>query len=408
MTLRLLHTADWHLGHQLHDHPRHEEHAAFLAWLVEALERHEVDALLIAGDVFDTHNPSAQAQAQWYGFLAEATARRPGLQVVTIAGNHDSAERLAAPAPLLHRQGVRVVGALPRGPEGDLACEELVFPLRDAQGQVQAWVVAMPFLRPVDLPPGEDLAAGVAARYAEAFAFAQAQRRPGQALVGMGHAYLAAAQLSELSERKILGGNQHALNPDLFPPGLAYTALGHLHLAQGVGRPNLRYSGSPLPLSMAETDYPHQVVLATLEGEGLAGWEALPVPRTVPFLRLPPDDFAPLEELLRLVQRLPEAGAEGAGPPAFLELRLRLEGSPTRAREALLQALQGKAARLVALRSEAAGPLAAAPRTEDLRELSPEEVFRRRHEQQRQGQGPSAATLARFHELLALAQEAEG
>lgn len=406
--LRLLHTADWHLGHSLHELPRHHEHAAFLAWLLETLEEKAIDLLLIAGDVFDTHNPSAQAQAQWYGFLAEATARCPQLQVLAIAGNHDSAERLAAPAPLLHRHGVRVVGALPKGPEGRLACEELVFPVKDAGGEVAAWVVAMPFLRPVDLPPGENLAAGVGARYAEALAFAEAQAQPHQALVAMGHAYLAHTTLSELSERKVLGGNQHALPSSLFPESLAYVALGHLHLAQEVGREGIRYSGSPIPLSMTEAHYEHQVLLVELEGPRLASVKALQVPRSVPFLRLPEGGPLPLPMVLDCVAALadrPVGMADHERP--FLELRVRLDGPEPRLTEQLAAALEGKAARLVRLvRERARGPETQATPGQDLRQLQPEAVFRLRHERVH-GKAPDAALLGRFHALLAAAQEAE-
>lgn len=404
--LRLLHTADWHLGHTLRDHPRHQEHQAFLDWLVGALVAHEVDALLVAGDVFDTHNPSAQAQAQWYGFLAKAAQAKPGLQIVAIAGNHDSAERLAAPAPLLQGLGVRVVGALPRHPDGAMKAEDIVFPLQDAAGQVAAWVVAMPFLRPVDLPPGLDLVAGVEARHAEAFAHAEGLRQPHQALVAMGHAYLAHTQLSELSERKVLGGNQHALPASLFPESVAYAALGHLHLAQSVGREGIRYSGSPLPLSMAETDYRHQVLLVDLEGPQLKQVTALELPRAVAFWRLGPE---PLPALLKRLEALPPRGDLAEHERPFLELTVALSAPEPRLREAILGALEGKAPRLVALRQQWEGPVAegSAPPRVDLRELAPEAVFRLRHERL-SGQGPSEQLLRRFHALLAEAQEAQG
>ncbi|WP_163973280.1 exonuclease subunit SbcD, partial [Myxococcus sp. CA018] len=80
--MRLLHTSDWHLGHTLYDVSRDAEHAAFLDWLLETLEAQAVDALLVAGDIFDTANPSAEAQAAWYQFVAKARRRMPRLDVV--------------------------------------------------------------------------------------------------------------------------------------------------------------------------------------------------------------------------------------------------------------------------------------------------------------------------------------
>src|SRR5688572_5574178 len=111
--LKLCHTSDWHLGHTLHGHGREHEHARFLAFLLDVLARERADALVIAGDVFDGSNPPASAQAAWYGFLADARSRLPGLDVLVVAGNHDSAARLAAPDPVLRALGVRVVASVP-------------------------------------------------------------------------------------------------------------------------------------------------------------------------------------------------------------------------------------------------------------------------------------------------------
>jgi exonuclease SbcD len=110
--MRLIHTADWHLGHKLHEVDRREEHEAFLDWLVETIREREADALLMSGDVFDTANPSAEAQELWYRFLARCRRRNPDVDIVVIGGNHDSAGRLDAPNPLLRELGVQIVGGL--------------------------------------------------------------------------------------------------------------------------------------------------------------------------------------------------------------------------------------------------------------------------------------------------------
>ena len=159
--MRLLHTSDWHLGHTLYDTSREAEHTAFLDWLLDTLEAQKVDALLVAGDIFDTANPSAEAQASWYQFVARARRRCPRLDIVVIGGNHDSAARLDAPDPLFAALDVRVVGGLPRA-QGVVDLERLLVPLRDAQGEVGAWVAAVPYLRPADLPLIPERIAGVA------------------------------------------------------------------------------------------------------------------------------------------------------------------------------------------------------------------------------------------------------
>ena len=101
MALKLIHTADWHLGQTFFSYDREAEHDAFLGFLTNLLVERQTDVLLIAGDVFDVTNPSAGAQRRFYRFLKEANRRNPGLQIVIIAGNHDSAIRLEAPNPLL-------------------------------------------------------------------------------------------------------------------------------------------------------------------------------------------------------------------------------------------------------------------------------------------------------------------
>ncbi len=99
--VKLLHTSDWHLGQSLNQFDRSFEHAQFLAWLLDTLVAEQVDALLIAGDVFDSSNPSAASQSQLYYFLTEARKRLPRLNIVMTAGNHDAPARLEAPAPFL-------------------------------------------------------------------------------------------------------------------------------------------------------------------------------------------------------------------------------------------------------------------------------------------------------------------
>src|SRR5690606_35223811 len=144
--------SDWHLGHSLHEHDRGPEHDAFLAWLLGALDDLDVDALIVAGDVFETANPPAAAQRRWYAFLAEARRRLPALDVVVVGGNHDSAARLDAPRDLLDSLGVHVVGGLPRRGDGAIDVDRLIVPLRDRDGAIAAWVAAVPYLRASDLP----------------------------------------------------------------------------------------------------------------------------------------------------------------------------------------------------------------------------------------------------------------
>lgn len=409
--LRLLHTSDWHLGHTLHEFSRAHEHALFLEWLLDVIDGHDIDALLVAGDVFDTANPSAEAQETFYRFLARARLRRPRLGIVVIGGNHDSAARLDAPDPILRSLGVHVVGGLPQS-RGVIDLDRVIVPLKDRDGAITAWIAAVPFLRPADLPSIDDcddpLIEGVRRIYQQVIEGARARREGEQALLAMGHCYMTGTQLSDLSERKILGGNQHALPVDIFPGDVAYVALGHLHLAQRVGdREHVRYSGSPIPLALDEEHYRHQVLVVEIDGPKLQSVTSLEIPRAVPILRLPAK-ARPLAEVLQEISKLPalDASVESWRRP-YLEVRVLLDKPEPSLRHEIDKALEGKAPRLARIKVETTGTgaaLADSASFRSLRDTSPEDVFRMRYQRDHEGE-PSPELLAAFHEILA---EAEG
>ena len=135
---------------------------------------------------------------------------------------------------------------------------------------------------------GDPMIDGMRALHAELFAAVRSRLGGGQAMVAVAHGYLVGGMLSELSERKVLGGNQHALPVDLFPDDCAYIALGHLHRPQLVARnDHIRYCGSPIPLSMPEREHAHHVVFADIAAGRLDKVWSLRVPRLVPLLRIP-------------------------------------------------------------------------------------------------------------------------
>ncbi len=413
--LRLIHTADWHLGHSLYGVSRRFEQERFLDWLLDLLEERRADALLVSGDLFDSSNPPASAFALFYRFLTEARRRMPRLDLVLTGGNHDSAARLEAPASLFQALGIHVVGGLPRDPNGDPDPARLLIPLRDRDDRIAAWCLAMPFLRNVDLPPtgdaGDPLVEGVRARYDFLLDAARRLRQEEQALIAMGHCYMVRGRVSELSERRILGGNQHALPLELFPDDLAYVALGHLHLAQALDEAGrVRYSGSPIPLSLDEADYPHQVVQVDLERGRLVEAVPVPVPRSVPILRLPPDGPAPLEQVVAALERLElDADAPREQWP-FLELRVLLERPRPGLREELEARCRELPLRLLRVGSHYPGgadPLTPASPGQRLQELDPEQVFTRRY-RSLHDQAPPPELLDCYRELLETVQQEEG
>ncbi|MES2932813.1 MAG: exonuclease SbcCD subunit D C-terminal domain-containing protein [Pseudomonadota bacterium] len=413
--MRFLHTSDWHLGQTLHNFERSYEHQCFLDWLLDTLMAEQAEGLLIAGDVFDNANPSAASHKQLYHFLQRAKARNPALNIIIIAGNHDSPGRLEAPGPLLEGLGVHVVGHISRRADGEIDLEKLVLPLKNRAGVVAAWCLAVPFLRPGDVPrvgsesgaENPDAAfnqysAGIALLYQQAFALALQKRQSGQAILAMGHCHMVGGEISADSERRIVIGGTEALSASLFDPAIAYAALGHLHLAQSVGKQaHIRYCGSPLPLSFAEIGYAHQVLRIDLAGEAVQDIVALPVPRAVQLLRMPPQP-APMDEVLAALALLDPAPASDTPNMPYLEVRLRLDAPEPGLRNRIEAALEGKAVRLakIEISSPSRSPQSAAALSLDqLESLQPDDIFKRLYRQRFDGEVP-ADQLAAFAECM--------
>jgi len=397
-TFKICHTSDWHLGHTLHGHAREVEHAAFLRFLLGVLEREAVDALVVPGDIFDSANPPASAQSMLYSFLAEARGRLPGLEVLMTAGNHDSAARLGAADAILRSIGVRVVGTN-RDP--------MVVALHDASGRVAARVAAVPYLRPSDLPlTGEALVDGVRAVYDGALDEARDLLEPGQALIAMGHCHMVDATQSELSERKILGGLQNALPVDLFAEDVDYVALGHLHLAQAV-RPHVHYCGSPIPLSLPEESYAHQLRIVRFEGGRVAQQVVHRVPRTVDVYRIPRQGPGPLEEALTQLAQLELSSELPASRHPFVEVRVRLDEPVPDLRQRIDAVVGDRPMRLIHIGVEytgVAGSLADAGPRRQLGDLTVEQVFRQAYARRYDGE-PGEPLIAAFHEIASAARQ---
>lgn len=410
--MRLLHTSDWHLGQSLHQYDRTYEHERFLDWLLDTLAAESVDALIIAGDIFDNCNPSSSSQSLLYRFLTEARRRVPLLSIVMIAGNHDSPGRLEAPLPFLSLLDSHVVGQVSRSDEG-VSLDPLVIPLKDRSGRIGAWCVAMPFLRPSDVPRVEEAAdpytEGIEVLYRMAIEEAQKKRESGQALIAIGHCHLIDGKVSEESERRIVIGGAEALSAEIFDDSIAYVALGHLHLPQEIGgKSTRRYSGSPLPMSFSEIDYPHQVVLVDIDGENVSSIREHKVPRTVDLLRIPRQPAA-LDAVLTALSGLALPERPEAEWP-YLQVRVLLTEPEPGLRAQIEAAVQGKPVRLARIettytRGNEAGASAPALSIDEMSTLAPADFFTRLY-QYRYGTSAPAELLAAFTELLSFNDEA--
>lgn len=354
--IKLIHTSDWHLGQQFFGYDREAEHEAFLEWLLDVLDNDKADVLLIAGDIFDVANPSAASQRRFYNFLSEAHRRVDGLQIVIIAGNHDSSARLEAPVPLLEEMNISVTGIVPRNEEGEIDFESLIQPLYNKEGKREALCLTVPYLRQGDYPradegevvEGDAYAAGIGRMYRHLIEYALERKAEDEALVAMGHLYVSGSELSadDLSERTMVGGLD-AVSSTVFTDAVAYTALGHIHKSQKVGgKDSVRYAGSPLPMSFAEQNYHHRVMSVTLDGGKCVAVESLEIPRKVSLLRVP-SVHMPAKDVIEKLSLLPEIaeGDNGSEYP-FLEVRVLFTEPDPSFRYRVEEILSHKAVRL--------------------------------------------------------------
>jgi exonuclease SbcD len=407
--MRLLHTSDWHLGQSLHNFERAYEHQCFLDWLLATIVSERADALLIAGDIFDNANPSSSSQKQLYRFLRQARERVPHLNLIIVAGNHDSPGRLEAPGPLLEAHGTRVIGSVQRGADGVIDVAGMVLPLTGAGGEVAAWCLAVPFLRPGDVPrvegDGDPYLNGIALLYRQALELAQSKRQPGQAIVAMGHCHMVDGQMSNDSERRIVIGGTEMLPAGIFGPEVAYAALGHLHLAQAVGKQeHIRYCGSPIPLSFAEVGYKHQILRIDLQDTQAGEIVPIPVPRAVQLLRVPAKP-APLAQVLEELAALdlPDMADAPVDQQPLLEVRVLLDAPEPGLRSRIETALDGKPVRLAKIETSSAArgpsPDEAVMTLDQLDKLKPDDIFRQLY-RQKFGNDAPGDQLNAFAELM--------
>lgn len=382
--MRILHTADWHLGARLIERDRLAEHAAFLDWLVDVLRAERIDALLISGDIFDAANPPQDAVTLYYEFIRRLAELRSVRCIIT-GGNHDSASHLNAPRELLRRFDVHVFG--------HASCADTaVVDFGDAV------IAAVPFLRERDLrqaAAGEGIAevhaqlrAAIQAHYAAQLAACR-EVAAGRPVIAMGHLTVMGAAASE-SERDIHIGNLGAVGADTFA-GFDYVALGHLHRPQLVaGQNHVRYSGSPIALSFSEAGDAKSVCLLDIDKGGLQRVETLVVPSSRALVRA------------KVARATLNADLAAVRDCSWVEVTVTLD-----AHEADLDRLVREAA---GGRFEVLKVLAELPGDEQsvwqhqgptLHELQPREVFRERLKSAGLTEDDAELTAA-FAELLAL------
>ena len=311
--MKLIHTADWHLGNSMHDIDRLEESKQFLDWLKGQIVDFGAECLVVAGDIFDTTNPSVEARRLYFRFLASLldTCCK---NIVLVGGNHDSGALLDAPRDLLDALNIQMVGSL-----GERPVEELIKELTDANGNVVGISAAVPYVREMELrrfktEDATDFASNTFKGLYRAVYEAADKVRNGRnvPIIATGHLY--AAQLegrpdndngSDAKEHGMrdIVGNLGTVPVAVFPEGFDYVALGHIHYTTMVAKnPKVRYSGSPFVLGFDEAERDHHILLVDLAKDAAPVVEKIVTPQYYAFKRVSGSIDAVKDQLKQLAK----------------------------------------------------------------------------------------------------------
>ncbi|BDD05801.1 metallophosphoesterase family protein [Aureibacter tunicatorum] len=288
--MKILHTADWHLGKRLHSFDLLEDQQAFLDWISSYMLKEQVDLLLIAGDIFDTAYPNLQSQEIYTQFLAKLYSAEYPKQVIITDGNHDGKSTLRITSNILKHLNVSVVCDVHENRN------EHIIPVKNGDN-IEMYVVAVPFLRDQDLRKSSAEAGSLersevmkkALRdfYNELAEKVQQINTEEKPVIAMGHLFTAGAESEDSdSERPIQMGHQAGVSADIFSSIFDYVALGHIHRAQKFDtKTEVRYSGSPYPLSFSERNYEHKMWLIETDNK-IKNIEAIKIPAYRKLVRL--------------------------------------------------------------------------------------------------------------------------
>ncbi|MBU2871664.1 exonuclease SbcCD subunit D C-terminal domain-containing protein [Colwellia sp. E2M01] len=322
--MRIIHTSDWHLGQYFYGKSRANEHQQFLNWLLTQVVIHNIDAVIVAGDIFDTSTPPSYAREMYFDFIAEL--HNTQCQLIVLAGNHDSVAMLAESQSVLANLSTRVItkansvfnpdkadtsdiNSTADMPEQALTAQALaqqVFSLDDAQGKANAVICAIPFIRPRDVIKSsagqsaqdkqQNLQQAISDHYQHLYQhalilskrLAKEQKLPKDQLlpiIATGHLTALGVSVSDSksdSVRDIYIGSLEAFPATAFPPA-DYIALGHIHRAQKVAKSeHIRYCGSPIPLSFDEANQEKRVLMVEFNQGKLKKVKDITIPRFQP------------------------------------------------------------------------------------------------------------------------------
>jgi len=310
--MRVLHTSDWHIGKRLMGRERLDEQSAVLDELISLCEREEIDLVLVAGDIFDTYTPSAEAEELFYSKIKLVAGENRS--VLLISGNHDDGVRLSASAPLAVESGIYIVGNS-RAPL-PLTSQRKVHPVSSGKGYAvfenergeRVFISTLPYPNEARFKE-EKSELSYVEQMVKWIEEGEQGRVEGIPSIFMAHLFVLGGIVSE-SEREIDLGGARALPCEALPKS-DYIALGHLHKKQKMGKEHCYYSGSPLQYSFDES-YEKSVRVFELNGNGVENLREIPLTAGKKLIRLEADSPALATELLEKY------------PDALVEMTLRL------------------------------------------------------------------------------------
>ena len=397
--IKILHTSDLHIGKRLHQAELAEDQFLFFAWMTNLIEKEKVSALLVSGDIFDVANPSSESRKIYFELLVRLS--RLHCKVIITAGNHDSPAVLEAPREILKELDIYVTGSLPA------ETDKMLIPVSDDNGKTAAVIAAVPYLREADLRKyseeenADDRAAAVRNGIIKVFHEAAHQcksKYPGIPAIAMGHLFVQDSIVSE-GEREIQIGNLAGVDATKLPDYFLYYAFGHLHRPQDPVEGRIVYSGAPVKLSFSESQNENRVMLINVEDERVS---AVPVP--VPSFR----------KMLRLTGTVEQLGESLKNLPVtdsilstFIELDA-VEENPDPAKITALQALTdefvSESAKILKSRirfiNQPEGTASLYDVDVNIEELKPEDVFRKKIENENIDAETAEMLTEAFRELL--------
>jgi exonuclease SbcD len=384
---KIIHTSDWHLGQYFMGKSRQAEHKQFLSWLISTAISNNVDAIIVAGDIFDTGSPPSYARELYNQFIVEL--QPAGIHLIILGGNHDSVATLGESKELLACLNTHVIpGALDD-------TSKQVITLCDASAQPQAIVCAIPYLRPRDILKSvagqsgsekqQSLQQAISGHYQAIYQLAEAKQHSvfketnkRVPIIATGHLTAVGAKSSE-SVRDIYIGTLDAFPSSGFPPA-DYIALGHIHRPQKIGgHEHIRYCGSPIPLSFDELNNDKLVLLASFTNGNLDKVEEQSIPRFQPMFLIK-GDLKTIEAEIKILATQCDSTLAESTLPAWLDIEVSTQDYLNDLQQRIQLMVQDLPLEVLLLRRERKQRLQSLESESKvtLQELSPQDVFERR------------------------------